>query len=151
MRINLTDPRLSPTASCLSKRGRRPKPTPLGEVASYVWTPQVDSGAKGSRPRIVTLRRFHSRHPEAPQKPYLAAPCCSRSEAIPALEEITDENSRFDIGVRPCRRIQRPGFRRRTKDASRVYEGRHALGCLCKEVHQGHVMQRGRRLRSAPR
>ena len=29
MRINLTDPRLSPTASCLSKRGRRPKPTPL--------------------------------------------------------------------------------------------------------------------------
>ena len=27
MRINLTDPRLSPTASCLSKRGRRPKPT----------------------------------------------------------------------------------------------------------------------------
>ena len=26
MRINLTDPRLSPTASCLSKRGRRPKP-----------------------------------------------------------------------------------------------------------------------------
>ena len=44
-----------------------------------------------------------------------------------------------------------PAFAGTTKDASRVYEGRHALGCLCKEVHQGHVMQRGRQLRSAPR
>jgi hypothetical protein len=31
-----------------------------------------------------------------------------------------------------------------------MYQGRHALGCFCEEVHQGHVADEGRRLGRRP-